>query len=150
VIWVLVLALCVLYLLYLEQLYGVPIVFSNDLLDGYRLVQRHATGSDEVDAQLAVMLQYCQDFIVSTGDRLTQAVSDEQLLPIFSRIASYSHDAAITAVLFGRRASEYFTDRFNSLDLLALRDLVMQHSSAAIDFIYSCFNQGVDHIRQYL
>ena len=57
VIWTMVLALCVLYLLYLEQLYDVPIVYSNDLLDGYRLLQRHATGSDLVDGQLVQLLQ---------------------------------------------------------------------------------------------
>lgn len=146
-----VLALCVLYLLYLEQLYDVPIVYNNDLLDGYRLLQRHVTGSDLVDGQLALLLQYCQDSIVATGDRLTLALSDDQLLPVvFNRVASYSHDAATAATIFGRRASEQLADRFNSIDFIALRALVEHYTTTVIEYIRSSFDQGVDHIKQYL
>lgn len=145
-----VLVLCVMYLLYLEQLYDVPIVYSNDLLDGYRLLQRHATGSDLVDGQLALLLQYCQDSIVATGDRLTQALSDDRLLAVFNRIASFSHDAAIAAAIFGRSVSEQLADRFNSLDFSSLRALIVHYTTAVVEYIRSSFDQGVDHIRQYL
>jgi hypothetical protein len=150
VIWAMVLALCVLYLLYLEQLYDVPIVYSNDLLDGYRLLQRHVTGSDLVDGQLVLLLQYCQDFIVAIGDRLTQALSDDRLLPVFNRVASYSQEAASAAVIFGHRASEQLADRFNSIDFTALRALIVYYTSTLVEFIRSSFDQGIDHIKQYL
>jgi len=150
VIWTMVLALCVLYLLYLEQLYDVPIVYSNDLLDGYRLLQRHATGSDLVDGQLVQLLQYCQDFIVAIGDRLTQTLSDERLLSVFNRVASYSQEAASAAASFGHRASEQLADRFNSIDFTALRAFIVHYTSTVVEYVHNSFDQGVDHIKQYL